>query len=95
MPDQSPVSFPPFSSAELREGNLKAVLGLFFALSRHKQQLQQEDQARKKAAKAHQSGAPSQLNKSTHSAIPQQKTAPSTERVRPDPKWSGVIYGVI
>ncbi|KAJ8032124.1 Neuron navigator 2 [Holothuria leucospilota] len=68
------------TARQLREGNLKAVLGLFFALSRHKQQLQQEDQARKKAAKAHQSGPPSQLSKATHSAIPQQKTVPSAER---------------
>ncbi|XP_071826309.1 neuron navigator 2-like isoform X5 [Apostichopus japonicus] len=64
------------TARQLREGNLKAVLGLFFALSRHKQQLQQEDQARKKAAKQ---GPLS--SKANHSAIPQQKTASSsTER---------------
>ncbi|XP_038049200.1 neuron navigator 3-like isoform X2 [Patiria miniata] len=35
---------------DIREGNLKAVLGLFFALSRFKQQLQQQQQQQKQAS---------------------------------------------
>ncbi|XP_022111990.1 neuron navigator 2-like isoform X3 [Acanthaster planci] len=35
---------------DIREGNLKAVLGLFFALSRFKQQLQQQQQQQRQAS---------------------------------------------
>ncbi|XP_033628815.1 neuron navigator 3-like [Asterias rubens] len=37
---------------DIREGNLKAVLGLFFSLSRFKQQLQQQQQQQKQTAAA-------------------------------------------
>lgn len=35
------------SSADIRDGNLKAILGLFFSLSRHKQQQKTQQQQQK------------------------------------------------
>ncbi|XP_055363464.1 neuron navigator 2 isoform X4 [Betta splendens] len=58
------------SAEEIRNGNLKAILGLFFSLSRYKQQQQQQQQAQR-----HTSQPP--LPASAHSPLSQQSSAPA------------------
>ncbi|XP_057687881.1 neuron navigator 2 isoform X2 [Corythoichthys intestinalis] len=79
------------SAEEIRNGNLKAILGLFFSLSRFKQQQQQQQQSQRHNAQpvlppttqprsshpplSQQSSAPAQLSQSTHGTL-----APSTQK---------------
>ncbi|XP_017282243.1 neuron navigator 2 isoform X2 [Kryptolebias marmoratus] len=74
------VNIQGLSAEEIRNGNLKAILGLFFSLSRYKQQQQQQAQRQNsqpalpptaQCQNAHpplsqQSSAPAQLNQSPH-----------------------------
>ena len=57
------------SIADIRDGNLKAILGLFFSLSRYKQQQktqQQQQQQHKQGERGHQGeGTDNQGNKPT------------------------------
>lgn len=58
-----------FSSSEIRNGNLKAILGLFFSLSRYKQQQQHAQR---------QPSLPSNAqSKSSHPPLSQQCSAPA------------------
>lgn len=65
----------PYCLAEIRNGNLKAILGLFFSLSRYKQQQQQQPQKQHLSssplppAGSQVAGAPSQCQ----AGIPQQQ----------------------
>uniref|UniRef100_A0A3Q3GW46 Neuron navigator 3 n=1 Tax=Kryptolebias marmoratus TaxID=37003 RepID=A0A3Q3GW46_KRYMA len=84
-------------SAEIRNGNLKAILGLFFSLSRYKQQQQQQAQRQNsqpalpptaQCQNAHpplsqQSSAPAQLNQSPHGTP--QKAAQAEMQSLPGP----------
>uniref|UniRef100_A0A8C1YX28 Neuron navigator 2a n=1 Tax=Cyprinus carpio TaxID=7962 RepID=A0A8C1YX28_CYPCA len=59
------------SAEEIRNGNLKAILGLFFSLSRYKQQQQTNRQTHTqhthtRAPLSQQSSAPDQLNSTSH-----------------------------
>uniref|UniRef100_A0A9J7XYE2 Neuron navigator 2 n=1 Tax=Cyprinus carpio carpio TaxID=630221 RepID=A0A9J7XYE2_CYPCA len=59
------------SAEEIRNGNLKAILGLFFSLSRYKQQQQTNRQTHTQHTHPHaplsqQSSAPDQLNSTSH-----------------------------
>uniref|UniRef100_A0A8C2I4L2 Neuron navigator 2a n=1 Tax=Cyprinus carpio TaxID=7962 RepID=A0A8C2I4L2_CYPCA len=59
------------SAEEIRNGNLKAILGLFFSLSRYKQQQQTNRQTHTQHTHTHaplsqQSSAPDQLNSTSH-----------------------------
>lgn len=56
---------------EIRNGNLKAILGLFFSLSRYKQQQQAERQ------NSQPSLPPNAQSQSTHSPLSQQSSAPA------------------
>ncbi|KAM9861342.1 neuron navigator 2 [Aulostomus maculatus] len=83
------VNIQGLSAEEIRNGNLKAILGLFFSLSRYKQQQQAQRQNSQPALQttgqpqsthpplSHQSSAPAQLSQSTHGtpALPAQKAA--------------------
>ncbi|KAM8894127.1 LOW QUALITY PROTEIN: neuron navigator 2 [Spinachia spinachia] len=82
------VNIQGLSSEEIRNGNLKAILGLFFSLSRYKQQQQQQHHGQRQKSQgartqgAHpplsqQSSAPALLAHSTHgtSALAAQKAA--------------------
>ncbi|TKS70441.1 Neuron navigator 2 [Collichthys lucidus] len=67
------VNIQGLSSEEIRNGNLKAILGLFFSLSRYKQQQQQAQR---------QNSQPSSLppvphTQSTHPPLSQQSSAPA------------------
>ena len=55
-------------SSEIRNGNLKAILGLFFSLSRYKQQQQQAQR---------QNSQPTAQSHSTHPPLSQQSSAPA------------------
>ncbi|NXY36764.1 NAV2 protein, partial [Pomatorhinus ruficollis] len=62
------------SAEEIRNGNLKAILGLFFSLSRYKQQQQQPQQHPSQQHPSQPAGPPSQA----HVGLPQQQVpAPS------------------
>ncbi|XP_077375550.1 neuron navigator 2 isoform X3 [Festucalex cinctus] len=77
------------SAEEIRNGNLKAILGLFFSLSRFKQQQQQQSQRHNPQAAldptvqprsshpplSQQSSAPAQLSQSTHGTSASAPTA--------------------
>ncbi|XP_034737808.1 neuron navigator 2 isoform X3 [Etheostoma cragini] len=64
------VNIQGLSSEEIRNGNLKAILGLFFSLSRFKQQQQAQRQKSQPQGThpplSQQSSAPAQLSHSTH-----------------------------
>ncbi|XP_061620477.1 neuron navigator 2 isoform X3 [Phyllopteryx taeniolatus] len=73
------------SAEEIRNGNLKAILGLFFSLSRFKQQQQQQQQSSQRhntqprsshPPLSQQSSAPVQLSQSTHGT-----PAPTAQKV--------------
>ncbi|XP_070693785.1 neuron navigator 2 [Pempheris klunzingeri] len=66
------VNIQGLSSEEIRNGNLKAILGLFFSLSRYKQQQQQAQ--RQNSQPSLSSAAQSQ---STHPPLSQQSSAPA------------------
>ncbi|KAM8762553.1 neuron navigator 2 isoform 3-T3 [Acanthopagrus schlegelii] len=66
------VNIQGLSSEEIRNGNLKAILGLFFSLSRYKQQQQQAQ--RQNSQPTLPSAAQS---KSTHPPLSQQSSAPA------------------
>ncbi|XP_028256996.1 neuron navigator 2 isoform X3 [Parambassis ranga] len=78
------VNIQGLSAEEIRNGNLKAILGLFFSLSRYKQQQQQAQRQNSQpslppVAQSHpplsqQSSAPAQLSHSPH-GTPAQKAA--------------------
>ncbi|XP_036072948.1 neuron navigator 2 isoform X4 [Oryzias melastigma] len=74
------VNIQGLSAEEIRNGNLKAILGLFFSLSRYKQQQQQQQSFQPglpPTAQAqsghpplsHQSSAPAQLSQSPHGTL--------------------------
>lgn len=65
----SSLSPPP---AEIRNGNLKAILGLFFSLSRYKQQQQQAQRQNSQP-----SLAPTSQSQSAHPPLSQQSSAPA------------------
>ncbi|KAF3832993.1 hypothetical protein F7725_026658 [Dissostichus mawsoni] len=84
------VNIQGLSSEEIRNGNLKAILGLFFSLSRYKQQQQQAQRQNPQPSYpptaqpqgthpplSQQSSAPAQLSHSTHgtAALAAQKAA--------------------
>ncbi|XP_059203361.1 neuron navigator 2 isoform X2 [Centropristis striata] len=75
------VNIQGLSSEEIRNGNLKAILGLFFSLSRYKQQQQQSHRPAQTQGShpplSQQSSAPAQLSHSTHGtpALSAQKAA--------------------
>ncbi|XP_041847940.1 neuron navigator 2 isoform X2 [Melanotaenia boesemani] len=68
------VNIQGLSAEEIRNGNLKAILGLFFSLSRYKQQQQQAQRQNSQPTLpqsthpplSHQSSAPAQLSQSPH-----------------------------
>ncbi|KAL4642001.1 neuron navigator 2 isoform X1 [Arapaima gigas] len=62
------VNIQGLSAEEIRNGNLKAILGLFFSLSRYKQQQahKQASQSTQHRPLAHQTSAPAQTAPSTH-----------------------------
>uniref|UniRef100_A0A3Q3W0G2 Neuron navigator 3 n=1 Tax=Mola mola TaxID=94237 RepID=A0A3Q3W0G2_MOLML len=62
-------------SAEIRNGNLKAILGLFFSLSRYKQQQQQQQQAQRQHSQP--SLPPASQSQTTHPPLSQQSSAPA------------------
>ncbi|KAG7277222.1 hypothetical protein CRUP_000451 [Coryphaenoides rupestris] len=70
------VNIQGLSAEEIRNGNLKAILGLFFSLSRYKQQQQQQHhQVHSPAQGTHpplsqQSSAPAQLGQHPHGTSP-------------------------
>ncbi|XP_045887865.1 neuron navigator 2 [Micropterus dolomieu] len=66
------VNIQGLSSEEIRNGNLKAILGLFFSLSRYKQQQQQ---AQKQISQP--SLPPAAQSQSTHPPLSQQSSAPA------------------
>ncbi|XP_077420271.1 neuron navigator 2 isoform X3 [Vanacampus margaritifer] len=61
------------SAEEIRNGNLKAILGLFFSLSRFKQQQQQQSQRHNPQAAL----APTAQPRSSHPPLSQQSSAPA------------------
>ncbi|XP_044078629.1 neuron navigator 2 isoform X4 [Siniperca chuatsi] len=67
------VNIQGLSSEEIRNGNLKAILGLFFSLSRYKQQQQQQAQRQNSQA----SLPPTAQSQSTHPPLSQQSSAPA------------------
>ncbi|XP_023808053.1 neuron navigator 2 isoform X2 [Oryzias latipes] len=87
------VNIQGLSAEEIRNGNLKAILGLFFSLSRYKQQQQQNLQpslpptAQPQSCHpplSHQSSAPAHLSQSPHGSLiaTAQKTAQSEMQSR-------------
>uniref|UniRef100_A0A668ADX9 Neuron navigator 3 n=1 Tax=Myripristis murdjan TaxID=586833 RepID=A0A668ADX9_9TELE len=69
------VNIQGLSAEEIRNGNLKAILGLFFSLSRYKQQQQQQQQAQRQSS---QPPPPSTAQlQSTHPPLSQQSSAPA------------------
>ncbi|XP_010011283.1 PREDICTED: neuron navigator 2-like, partial [Nestor notabilis] len=63
------------SAEEIRNGNLKAILGLFFSLSRYKQQQQQPQKQQAQHHPSQQAGPPSQCQV----GVPQQQVPPSLQ----------------
>ncbi|XP_051235423.1 neuron navigator 2 isoform X6 [Dicentrarchus labrax] len=66
------VNIQGLSSEEIRNGNLKAILGLFFSLSRYKQQQQQAQRQNSQP-----SLPPAAQSQSTHPPLSQQSSAPA------------------
>ncbi|XP_035991857.1 neuron navigator 2 isoform X6 [Fundulus heteroclitus] len=66
------VNIQGLSAEEIRNGNLKAILGLFFSLSRYKQQQQQAQRQNSQP-----SVPPTGQNQNTHSSLSQQSSAPA------------------
>ncbi|XP_029986428.1 LOW QUALITY PROTEIN: neuron navigator 2 [Sphaeramia orbicularis] len=66
------VNIQGLSAEEIRNGNLKAILGLFFSLSRYKQQ--QQHQSQRHTSQTSQS---SQSQTTTHTPLSQQSSAPA------------------
>ncbi|XP_078029930.1 neuron navigator 2 isoform X4 [Epinephelus lanceolatus] len=69
------VNIQGLSSEEIRNGNLKAILGLFFSLSRYKQQQQQQQQAQRQNSQP--SLPPNAQPQSIHPPLSQQSSAPA------------------
>ncbi|KAM9409588.1 LOW QUALITY PROTEIN: neuron navigator 2 [Pholidichthys leucotaenia] len=65
------VNIQGLSAEEIRNGNLKAILGLFFSLSRYKQQQQAQRQSSQTSL------APTSQSQSTHPPLSQQSSAPT------------------
>ncbi|KAL1271812.1 hypothetical protein QQF64_030828, partial [Cirrhinus molitorella] len=77
------VNIQGLSAEEIRNGNLKAILGLFFSLSRYKQQQQTNRQTHTQHTHSHaplsqQSSAPAQLTSTSHGTHIQ-KTQPEMQ----------------
>ncbi|KAM3876676.1 neuron navigator 2 [Diretmus argenteus] len=68
------VNIQGLSAEEIRNGNLKAILGLFFSLSRYKQQ-QQHQQAHRQSS--HPPAPPAAPPPSAHPPLSQQSSAPA------------------
>ncbi|XP_050931317.1 neuron navigator 2 isoform X1 [Lates calcarifer] len=66
------VNIQGLSAEEIRNGNLKAILGLFFSLSRYKQQQQQAQRQNSQP-----SLPPTAQSQSTHPPLSQQSSAPA------------------
>uniref|UniRef100_A0AAQ4NVV8 Neuron navigator 3 n=1 Tax=Gasterosteus aculeatus aculeatus TaxID=481459 RepID=A0AAQ4NVV8_GASAC len=75
------VNIQGLSSEEIRNGNLKAILGLFFSLSRYKQQQQQQQQQQQhhhaQRQKSQPSLPPGARTQGTHPPLSQQSSAPA------------------
>ncbi|XP_062417844.1 neuron navigator 2 isoform X3 [Pungitius pungitius] len=79
------VNIQGLSSEEIRNGNLKAILGLFFSLSRYKQQQQQQHQQHQhhqqqphgQRQKSQPSLPPSARTQGSHPPLSQQSSAPA------------------
>ncbi|RXN15593.1 neuron navigator 2-like protein [Labeo rohita] len=83
------VNIQGLSAEEIRNGNLKAILGLFFSLSRYKQQQQTNRQTHTQHTHSHaplsqQSSAPAQLTSTSHGTHAQ-KTQPEMQSRLPGP----------
>ncbi|XP_073692504.1 neuron navigator 2 isoform X2 [Garra rufa] len=83
------VNIQGLSAEEIRNGNLKAILGLFFSLSRYKQQQQTNRQTHTQHTHSHaplsqQSSAPAQLTSTSHGTHTQ-KTQPEMQSRLPGP----------
>ncbi|KAM3625695.1 uncharacterized protein V6R79_016289 [Siganus canaliculatus] len=72
------VNIQGLSSEEIRNGNLKAILGLFFSLSRYKQQQQQVQRQNSQP-----SLPPATHSHSTHPPLSQQSSAPAQLSLSP------------
>ncbi|KAM6942627.1 neuron navigator 2 isoform 3-T3 [Xenentodon cancila] len=66
------VNIQGLSAEEIRNGNLKAILGLFFSLSRYKQQQQQAQRQNSQPTPP-----PTAQSRSSHPALSQQSSAPA------------------
>ncbi|KAM7405749.1 hypothetical protein PAMP_000176 [Pampus punctatissimus] len=69
------VNIQGLSAEEIRNGNLKAILGLFFSLSRYKQQQQQQQVQRQSSQPP--TVPPAAQPQSTHTPLSQQSSAPA------------------
>ncbi|KTF85138.1 hypothetical protein cypCar_00037110, partial [Cyprinus carpio] len=85
------VNIQGLSAEEIRNGNLKAILGLFFSLSRYKQQQQQPTNRQTHTQHTHshtplsqQSSAPAQLTSTSHGTHTH-KTQPDMQYRLPGP----------
>uniref|UniRef100_A0A3Q3WKP0 Calponin-homology (CH) domain-containing protein n=1 Tax=Mola mola TaxID=94237 RepID=A0A3Q3WKP0_MOLML len=75
------VNIQGLSAEEIRNGNLKAILGLFFSLSRYKQQQQQQQQAQRQHSQP--SLPPASQSQTTHPPLSQQSSAPAHDAMAP------------
>uniref|UniRef100_A0A4W6EK42 Neuron navigator 3 n=1 Tax=Lates calcarifer TaxID=8187 RepID=A0A4W6EK42_LATCA len=80
------VNIQGLSAEEIRNGNLKAILGLFFSLSRYKQQQQQAQRQNSQP-----SLPPTAQSQSTHPPLSQQSSAPAQLSHSPDGSQSKLL----